>query len=484
MAQIPVLNAVRIIPRDSDFLDRKSGSRGEIFFDRTANTLRLYNGIDKGGINLAKSDLSNVSNDFFLAKAISAGVGSGGGPGGGASISVSAAAPADPNSGNLWFNSETGILYVYVEDTDSQQWVQPSVPLANLSDVAFTGSYNDLTDIPEGTNVDLTGYATESFVTTAISNIDISAVVLTGLATEDYVDTAISNLVDTAPATLNTLNELAAALNDDANFATTVTTALGTKAPINNPIFTGTVTLANGAPTIITNADFTFLRMSDNSPAGYHIALGDTGGTFGLTVGQTVTLNFNFGDPITVTLLLVTYDVDPVDFFGNFGELRFAWGYTAIPPLGSELVSIEIPGEQASLEGATLTGTTTLQQSTEILNTKSFASGTVTHDFSTGAIWYHSSISANFTANFTNIPTTDNRTTVVTLILRQGGPENTYIPNAVQINSSSVTINWLGGEQPSGTPTGHDIVSFTLIRVSVPFGAWVVLGSLTSYEAV
>jgi len=223
--------------------------------------------------------------------------------------------------------------------------------------------------------------------------------------------------------------------------------------------------------------------MSDNSPAGYHIALADTGGTFGLTVGQTVTLNFDFGDPITVTLLLVTYDVDPVDFFGDFGELRFAWGYTAIPQSGSELVSIEIPGEQASLEGATLTGTTTLQQSTEILNTKSFASGTVTHDFSTGSIWYHTSVSANFTANFTNIPTTDNRTTVVTLILSHG-PNIAYIPNAVQINSSSVTINWLGGEQPSGTPNGHDIVSFTLIRVSVPFGAWVVLGSLSSYKAV
>jgi hypothetical protein len=55
------------------------------------------------------------------------------------------------------------------------------------------------------------------------------------------VGTAISNLIDAAPTALNTLNELAAALNDDANFATTVTTALGTKAPINNPTFTGTV---------------------------------------------------------------------------------------------------------------------------------------------------------------------------------------------------------------------------------------------------
>lgn len=51
-------------------------------------------------------------------------------------------------------------------------------------------------------------------------------------ATESYVDTAVSNLIDTAPTTLDTLNELAAALNDDANFATTVNTSIATKLAI------------------------------------------------------------------------------------------------------------------------------------------------------------------------------------------------------------------------------------------------------------
>jgi hypothetical protein len=44
-----------------------------------------------------------------------------------------------------------------------------------------------------------------------------------------YADTAIANLVDSAPATLDTLNELAAALGDDPNFATTVTNSIATK---------------------------------------------------------------------------------------------------------------------------------------------------------------------------------------------------------------------------------------------------------------
>jgi hypothetical protein len=49
------------------------------------------------------------------------------------------------------------------------------------------------------------------------------------VATQNYVGTAISNLVDSSPATLDTLNELAAALGDDPNFATTVATSIGTK---------------------------------------------------------------------------------------------------------------------------------------------------------------------------------------------------------------------------------------------------------------
>ena len=44
-----------------------------------------------------------------------------------------------------------------------------------------------------------------------------------------YVDTEVASLVDSAPGALNTLNELAAAINDDATFSTTVTTALGNR---------------------------------------------------------------------------------------------------------------------------------------------------------------------------------------------------------------------------------------------------------------
>jgi hypothetical protein len=63
------------------------------------------------------------------------------------------------------------------------------------------------------------------------------------LATETYVNTAVSNLVDSAPGALDTLNELAAALGDDANFSTTVTTAIGEKVAKSGDTMTGYLTL-------------------------------------------------------------------------------------------------------------------------------------------------------------------------------------------------------------------------------------------------
>jgi plastocyanin len=88
MAILPILNNIRIVPREADFLDRKLGSRGEIFFDRDSNTLRLYDGSVNGGTSLAKADLTNVTNSDFLAKATASGVGGGSGNGGGISIAA------------------------------------------------------------------------------------------------------------------------------------------------------------------------------------------------------------------------------------------------------------------------------------------------------------------------------------------------------------------------------------------------------------
>ena len=63
-----------------------------------------------------------------------------------------------------------------------------------------------------------------------------------GYATQADIDASVSALVDSAPATLDTLNELAAALGDDANFSTTVTNSIATKLPLAGGTMTGALT--------------------------------------------------------------------------------------------------------------------------------------------------------------------------------------------------------------------------------------------------
>lgn len=57
----------------------------------------------------------------------------------------------------------------------------------------------------------------------------------------------IDEVVGGAPALLDTLNEIAASINDDTTFAVTVTNNLALKAPLASPTFTGTVTIPAGA---------------------------------------------------------------------------------------------------------------------------------------------------------------------------------------------------------------------------------------------
>ena len=63
----------------------------------------------------------------------------------------------------------------------------------------------------------------------------------TSAASTAFVHAHVNALVDSAPGTLNTLNELAAALNDQSNFGSTITTAVNTKLPLAGGTLTGDV---------------------------------------------------------------------------------------------------------------------------------------------------------------------------------------------------------------------------------------------------
>ena len=119
------------------------------------------------------------------------------------------------------------------------------------------------------TTLDLTGKTVTVATATAGDND-------TSVASTAFVATAIANLADSAPETLNTLNELAAALGDDANFSTTVTNSIALKAPLASPDFTGDTTFDTS--TLVVDATNNRVGIGTSSPTGTYGKLTVAGG--------------------------------------------------------------------------------------------------------------------------------------------------------------------------------------------------------------
>jgi len=141
----------------------------------------------------------------------------------------------------------------------------------NVTAASGTSSFTDVTingtlNMNAGTTSTITNL-------TAPSN-DLDA------ATKKYVDDEVAGLVDSAPGTLDTLNELAAALGDDADFSNTVTTSIATKLPLAGGTMTGAIAMGTskitglGDPTAAQDAasknyaDTTFLGLAGGTMTG------------------------------------------------------------------------------------------------------------------------------------------------------------------------------------------------------------------------
>ena len=135
-----------------------------------------------------------------------------------------------------------------------------SVSVANNGAITSNANHDFSAGIDVTGNITVTGTVDGvdiAALNTTVSNLSLSGNTLadgttattqaasdatTKVATTAFVGTAISNLIDSSPSALNTLNELAAALGDDANFSTTVTNSIGTKLPLAGGQITGNIT--------------------------------------------------------------------------------------------------------------------------------------------------------------------------------------------------------------------------------------------------
>ena len=153
------------------------------------------------------------------------------------------------NGLSLW----SALPYINVLPSELTELAQDAVESAITAGTGITKNYND-TENTITLAVDST-IANKTYVDTAVaglgSTVGTTYIPVSQYGNADGVATLdengkipiseLGNLIDGAPALLDTLNELAAAINDDVSYAATITTALGLKAPIASPTFTGTV---------------------------------------------------------------------------------------------------------------------------------------------------------------------------------------------------------------------------------------------------
>jgi hypothetical protein len=149
----------------------------------------------------------------------------------------------DVSFNNLWVNGKnilleitdlsSGIANNATDITTKQNKLTNAVDIC-CNDISCNGSLNVGSIVCTG-QVDFTGEVTAPTVAGGANSNN------TSVATTAFVTDAITNLIGSAPGSLNTLNKLAAAINDNPSYATTITTSLANKANTNNPSFTGTI---------------------------------------------------------------------------------------------------------------------------------------------------------------------------------------------------------------------------------------------------
>ena len=235
---------------------------------------------------------------------------------------------SDTASGNLTFNGTTTFGNQVTIDTGSSSsnalYLKGTAPTITFADDtsgaddfflhANGNNFYILTDRDGGNQVGV-GYETPHPLQLEA---DTNVGYLFGevIATRDYVDTEVAGLVDSAPGALNTLNELAAALGDDANFSTTVTNSIATKLPLAGGTLTGGLVASGGI-------------------SGLDLSNGISGSNFNISGVNQMTINdpgegiqFLNGSSGTMTLAIVDDSSDNIlQFSGSNAKLQVAGSF-------------------------------------------------------------------------------------------------------------------------------------------------------------
>ena len=118
----------------------------------------------------------------------------------------------------------------------------------------------------------------------------------------------------------------------------------------------------------------------------------------------------------------------------------------------------------------------TTQEKTNIVSNA--GSGGKDYDCSSAGIHHLSNIAGDIDANLTNLSLDVGYSTTVTFVLVQSS--SAKVVKTLSIGGSSQTVNWVGGVVPTGTASGVDAMSFSIIRTGA--SAYTVLGQLVPFS--
>lgn len=343
------------------------------------------------------------------------------------------------NPGDQWYNTSTQTLYEYVYDGTTSYWVDIVSPtISNTNANIMQNGNSNVTLTPSG-NLSISISGTSNVVVTTATSMNISAAVISAngfYSTNNYTGTFTDGIVvDYVTGT----GRISVGSNDGVSF-------------YKNGV------AGSSLMNIDTNGNTT-IPGSMSTVNGFY-STNNFAGTF--TNGIVV-------DYLTGTGRISVGANSGISFYKN------GVGSSSIFSIDSN-GNATIPGSLTVAGSMVFTGSTTIQLTSEMYSTKPGATGVVIHDLVTGGTFYHVNPAANFTINFTNVPTTDMRITVASLIISQGA--SAYVPTAVQIEGVSQTVKWLYGVAPTGNSSKTDIISYNLQRVG---SSWIVYAQSAYY---
>jgi hypothetical protein len=227
--------------------------------------------------------------------------------------SYQADAPSSPDIGDIWIESDSTsgtfdpniIRRQAFTATAAQTVFTTTVPFIDTYEQVF---FNGML-LLRTTDYTTSNSNTITLASAAAVNDIVEVVTVTNLnSTNTYtqaeidtiVNTQINNLIDSAPSALNTLNELAAALGDDASFATTVTNSLATKKTEISSAISANTTLVAGRRYFVTSASALTLTLPSSPAQNDQVDIFDASGnaaTYNITIARNSSLiNGNAGN--------------------------------------------------------------------------------------------------------------------------------------------------------------------------------------------